>query len=235
MQRYTNMILAGQVVSLPDQSWTYNLGFVVQALQDGYGLLASPTVVDWLPGNFDHEITNVPFIGTGIAVIGAGIEGAFINTNIRLLLQSIKVAGAYCRGEQELAQTELHQSLAIALSALQGGFVRGAAIKLLQTLTGSNVVAALGFVACTEAIPVLLRVMQNELSVEQAMVEVGPKVFTSGVITVVLLLFPQLGTLLFGATVVEAIWQELPPVWQANLQQTFNAAISSPWYRPASS
>lgn len=227
MQQQPTAIFDGLRLPMAD-----NLAIASQLFQDVYTLWNQSGVIDWVPES-DLSLDAIPLIGAGMGVIGAGIEGAIINTNIRLFLHAIKVAGAYCRGEQDLAQDELLKSLTVALEGLQGGFVRGTAIRLIETLTGNNVVAALGFVVCTEAMPALLKVMQNEITLEQAIADVGPRVFTSGVITTIVLLFPQIGTLMFGVTVIEAIWSEISPEWKENLQQTINAAISPPRYRTA--
>ena len=85
---------------------------------------------------------------------GAGVDGAAINATINILLQSIKTLGAYCRGEQELAEAELYNILNVAVDGLKSGFIRGAAIKVIQKLTGGNAFAALGFTVGAEAIPV---------------------------------------------------------------------------------
>ncbi len=201
---------------------------------------ASDEITTWLTGenlmDSSSSIRNeaIPLIRLIGDVFGEGVQGAIVNANIRLLYQSIKIGGAYCRGEQELGHEELVNILKVAVEGLQGGFIRGTAIKVIQSLTGSNLVAALGFTACTEAVPVMLKVMMNELTVEQAISEVGPKVFTSGVITTIVLLFPQMGTVMLSVSVLQAIWEEMSPEWKENLQQTFNAAISSPRYRTAS-
>jgi len=219
-----------QDISLP--TIAHNLFAAAQGASEEITiLLAGENLID-RSSNLPDEA--IPFINLVGDVFGEGVQGAIVNANIRLLYQSIRMGGAYCRGEQELGHEELINILKVAIEGLQGGFVRGAAIKVIQSLAGSNLVAALGFTVCTEAIPVMLKVMMNELTVEQAIAEVGPKVVTSGVITTIVLLFPQIGTVMLSVSVLQAIWEEMSPEWKENLQQTFNAAISSPRYRTAS-
>ncbi len=125
------------------------------------------------------------------------------------MLQSIKTVGAYCRGEQILDKAELEKFLEVAINGLKSGFIRGAAIKVIQKLMGGNAFAALGFTLGAEVIPVLTQVLQDKMTVEQAINKVGLKVFTSGVI-----IYPPLGTVLLSASVIQAIWVEISPEWQ---------------------
>ena len=145
---------------------------------------------------------------------GAGITGAEINFTINMLLQSIKTVGAYCRGEQILDKAELEKFLEVAINGLKSGFIRGAAIKVIQKLMGGNAFAALGFTLGAEVIPVLTQVLQDKMTLEQAINQVGLKAFTSGIITTVVLLYPPLGTVLLSASVVQAIWAEISPEWR---------------------
>nr|WP_293100299.1 hypothetical protein [Okeania sp. SIO2F4] len=52
------------------------------------------------------------------------------------------------------------------------------------------------------------------MTVEQAINQVGLKVFTSGVITTVVIIYPPLGTVLLSTSVIQAIWVEISPEWQ---------------------
>lgn len=160
-------------------------------------------------------------------MIGWGIEGAILNTELRVLLQTIKAAGAYCRGEQELAQTEAWQILTIATDALKGGWIRGMAISVIKALTGSSAFATLGFMVCTQMIPTLLKVMQNEMTLEQAVSQVGLRPLLSGLVTTVMLLFPAIGMVLVSAVVLRAIWQEISPEWKESMQQTITENLKS--------
>lgn len=153
-------------------------------------------------------------------MIGWGIEGAILNTELRVLLQAIKAAGAYCRGEQELAQTEAWRILTIAFDALKGGWIRGLAISVIKALTGSSAFATLGFMVCTQLIPTLLKVMQNEMTLEEAVSQVGLRPLLAGLVTTVALLFPAIGMVLVSAVVLRAIWQEISPEWKESMQQT---------------
>ncbi|HEY9616603.1 MAG TPA: hypothetical protein V6C64_07175 [Microcoleaceae cyanobacterium] len=160
-------------------------------------------------------------------MIGWGIEGAVLNTELRVLLQSIKAAGAYCRGEQELAQTEAWRILTIAFDALKGGWIRGLAISVIKALTGSSAFATLGFMVCTQLIPTLLRMMQNEITLEEAVSQVGLRPLLSGLVTTVMMLFPAIGLVLVSAVVLRAIWQEISPEWKESVQQTLTANLKS--------
>ncbi len=157
-------------------------------------------------------------LGSGIAnavdIAVAGLEGATVSAGIDGFYQAIKIGGAYARGEQTLAQEELVKVLEVLLNSLRNGFVRGAVTKTIQDLTGSSLLAALGFMVCTDVIPVVFKTVNHELTIEQAILEVGPKVFTSGVITIMVLTFPDLGKLLLGSAIVQAIWKEVPPTWK---------------------
>ncbi|MBL1174507.1 hypothetical protein [Pantanalinema sp. GBBB05] len=153
-------------------------------------------------------------------MIGWGLEGAILNTELRVLLQAIKAAGAYCRGEQELAQTEAWRILTIAFDALKGGWIRGLAISVIKALTGSSAFATLGFMVCTQLIPTLLKVMQNEMTLEEAVSQVGLRPLLAGLVTTVALLFPAIGMVLVSAVVLRAIWQEISPEWKESMQQT---------------
>jgi hypothetical protein len=100
-----------------------------------------------------------------------------------------------------------------ALAGLQSGFLRGAAVKVLQRLMGGNPMAALGFTLTVEAIPTLIRLIQGEVTLVEALAEVGPRLLTSGIVTVMVLLFPPVGMAMLTASVLLAIWAELAPEW----------------------
>jgi hypothetical protein len=177
-------------------------------------LPVSQDVAVWVAENpyLAAEIMNAAAVVGEIG--GAGIEGAAINASINILLQSIKVLGAYCRGEQDLAREELDKILSVTIAGLKSGLIRGVAIKVLQKLMGGNAVAALGFTVGVEVFPVLIRVLQDEITLDRAIAEVGPRAFTSGIITTAVLLFPPVGTTLLGVSVLQAIWQEIDPEWK---------------------
>ncbi|MGB3188556.1 MAG: hypothetical protein WBB43_03900 [Limnoraphis sp.] len=144
----------------------------------------------------------------------AGVEGAAINAAINILLQSIKTLGAYCRGEQELAASELDKILSVTIEGLKSGLMRGVAIKLLQKLMKGNPFAALGFTISAEVFPILIEVLQDKITLDTAINQVGLRVLTSGLITTVVLLFPPVGTALLSVSILQAIWQEIDPEWQ---------------------
>ena len=116
--------------------------------------------------NFIYAAATIGEIG------GAGIEGAAINSIINILLQSIKIVGAYCRKETELTQQELDKFLLVAIDGLKSGFIRGAAIKIIQKLTQGNAFAALGFTVGVEVIPALIKVLKDEITIEEAIQQV---------------------------------------------------------------
>ncbi|MDY7020197.1 MAG: hypothetical protein SWJ54_02400 [Cyanobacteriota bacterium] len=158
---------------------------------------------------------------------GAGVEGAAINATINILLQSIKTLGAYCRGEQELAQAELDKILSVTIEGLKSGLMRGIAIKVLQKLMKGNAFAALGFTISTEVFPVLIEVLQDKITLECAIDKVGLRVLTSGLITTVVLLFPPVGTALLSQSILQAIWQEIDPEWQKFLITTAQTTVKA--------
>jgi hypothetical protein len=153
-------------------------------------------------------------------ISNAGIQGAVINASINILLQSIKALGAYCRNEQEIAQAELYNLLQLSVDSLKSGFMRGVAIKVIQKLMKGNAFAALGFTVSAEVIPVLIKVMQDEISLEQGISKVGIKGFTSGIITTVVILFPPVGMALLSGSVLQAIWEEITPEWKQFIIKT---------------
>ena len=95
-------------------------------------------VAKWVAEN-PYAAANLMYSAATIGEIGgAGVKGAAINSTINILLQSIKILGAYCRGEQELTQQEVDKFLSVAIDGLKSGFIRGAAIKIIQKLTQGN-------------------------------------------------------------------------------------------------
>ncbi len=160
-------------------------------------------------------------------VSGAGIQGAIINAEIKVLLRSIKIIGAYCRGEQELAEAELHNIIQVSVDSLKNGFIRGVSIKIIQKLMNGNAFAALGFTVSTEVIPVLIKVMQDEITVEKAISEVGVRAFTAGVITTIVILFPPVGMTLLGASMIQAIWEEISIEWKQFVGQTIQITLQA--------
>ena len=184
----------------------------VQPGTDWFGFSASTPWEGWI--DFDPG-----------EVIGWGIEGSVLNTELRLLLQGIKVAGAYCRGEQTVAETQIQDIVAVALEALKGGLVRGVTIEILQRLTGNRSIAALGLMIGTEAFPTLLQVLRGEITLQTAIAKVGLKMLTAGVVTAVVLVYPQVGLALVGAIVLKAIWDELLPEWKAPIEQSVQTTV----------
>jgi hypothetical protein len=158
---------------------------------------------------------------------GAGVEGAAINAAINILLQSIKALGAYCRGEQELAASELDKILSVTIEGLKTGLMRGVAIKLLQKLMGGNAFAALAFTVGTEVFPVLIEVLQDKITLEVAIDKVGLRVLTSGLITTAVILFPPVGTALLSLSILQAIWQEIDPKWQKFIITTAQTTVKA--------
>ena len=158
---------------------------------------------------------------------GAGIKGGVINATINILLQSIKTLGAYCRNEKQIAQAELYNLLQLSLDGLKQGFIRGAAIQVIQSLTKSSAFAALGFTVSDQVIPVLIKVIQEEITIQQGISIVGIQAFTAGVVTTVVLLFPPVGMALLSGSVLQAIWQEITPQWQKFIITTAKTTVDS--------
>jgi len=144
----------------------------------------------------------------------SGISGATVNATINVLTQSIKVVGAYCRGEQALATAEVEKFLKVALEGLQQGFIRGAAIKCIERLSGSSVIGVLGFSIGIEVVPVMIQLIEEEISLDQAIAAIGPRLLTSGFVSTVVMLFPPVGLSLLSASVLHSLWEELTPEWQ---------------------
>lgn len=181
----------------------------------------------WVAGNPYLAADLMYAVATVGEIGGAGIQGATINATINILLQSIKTIGAYCRGEQDLAQDELKEILTVALDGLKSGLIRGVAIKVIQKLMRGNAFAALGFTVGAEVIPVLIQLLNEQITLEEAISITGPRVLTSGIITTVVILFPPVGVALLSGSVLQAIWQELTPQWQTHFMQSAKTAIET--------
>lgn len=148
-------------------------------------------------------------------VAASGVTGATVNASINALMQSIKVVGAYCRGEQALTTSEVKQFLKVALEGLKNGFVRGAAIKCIERLSGSSAIGVLGFSIVSELTLVMIKLMNEEITLDQAIASVGPRILASGFVTTVIMIFPPVGTSLLTASLLKACWEELTPEWKA--------------------
>jgi hypothetical protein len=161
-----------------------------------------------------------------VDVAAAGLEGAAISVGIDSLYQAIKIGGAYSRGEQNLTQEELVKVLDVLLNSLRNGFVRGTVTKTVLDLTGSSLLAALGFTVCVDVVPAIFKAVNHELTIDQALFDVGPKVFTSGVITIMVLTLPDLGKLLLGGAIAQAVWKEVPLTWKDAMTTATGEALS---------
>jgi len=179
----------------------------------------SQGMAEWVAANPYFAANVISAAAATGEVVLAGVEGAVIQTEIEVLLQSIKVIGAYCRGEQDLAQAEASKIIAIAMASFGEGFLRGVAIKILERITGTKALASLGFSAATVAIPVAIQVLNRELTIEAAIAQVGAQALTAAVITPVILLFPPVGTALISVKVLQAIWAEISPEWKESVNQ----------------
>ena len=148
-------------------------------------------------------------------VKGAGLEAAAIGAIINILLKSIRTLGAYCRGEQELEPAEIGKILEVILAGLKTGCLRGLAVKVVKKLMDGSAFAALGFTVGIEVISTLIRVLKDEMTLEEATAEVDPRMLTCGVITAAVILFPCAGTALLNASVIKGIWEEISPEWKS--------------------
>jgi|GEM_PF-1003456 hypothetical protein len=175
----------------------------------------------YLAANFMGAAATVGEVASG------GIQGAVINASINILMQSIKALGAYCRNEQELAQAELYNLLQLSIDSLKSGWIRGVAIKVIQKLMKGNAFAALGFTVSAEVIPVLIQVMQDEITLEQGISKVGIKGLTSGMITTVVIVFPPVGMILLSGAVLQAIWEEVTPEWKQFVVKTAQVTVNA--------
>ncbi|MGD2184237.1 hypothetical protein [Lusitaniella coriacea] len=217
---------SGKILTNSENSGLDNTTIVIDV--DGIHSFPIPlNVTQWvaknpyLAANFIQTSATVGEIGS------AGAVSATIQATIEVVLQSIVILGAYCRGEQEIAQKELDRILGIAIKGLQNGFIRGAAIKVIQKLMKGNAFAALGFTLSAEVIPVLIQVIMGEMSYDRAIAQVGPRAFTSGVITTLVLLFPPIGTALLSTSILQAIWVEISPEWKQAVNNGIHKGIAA--------
>lgn len=168
------------------------------------------------------NVINVTAIGS--EALSGGVTGATINTSITILLQSIKLVGSYCRGEATLTPDQIKAFQTQVLEALSTGFMRGAAVKLLQRLLGGNAFAALGLAVGAEAVPALIEILNNQLTLDEAIQRVGPRALTAGMLTTVVLLIPPLGAALFTVSLLQAVWAELTPEFKQYVVQWVEAS-----------
>lgn len=217
---------SGKILTNSENSRLDNTAIVI----DIDGIQSFPVRLDvarWVAKNPYLSANFIQASATAGEVGGAGIGGGAIQATIDVILQSIVVLGAYCRGEQEIAREELDRILEIAVQGLQNGFVRGAAIKVIQKLLKGNAFAALGFTLGAEVVPVLTQVVAGEMSCDRAIAQVGPRAFTSGIITTFVLLFPPVGTMLLNASVLQAIWAEISPEWKDAVNNGIRKGMSA--------
>ncbi|MEB3277433.1 MAG: hypothetical protein VKK42_00740 [Lyngbya sp.] len=204
---------SGEVIANSDN---YNLSGATIII-DIDGIKSFPMSQDfaqWVAENPYLAANVIGVAATGGKVSGVGLEGAAINAIINILFESIKTIGAYCRGEQELELEELTQILGVTLAGLKTGCLRGVAIKVIQKLMDGSAFAALGFTVGIEVISTLIKVLKDEITLEQALTEVEPRMLTSAVITTVVILFPTVGKALLSSSVIKAIWEEISPEWK---------------------
>jgi hypothetical protein len=179
---------------------------------------------EWVAQNPCEAAILLETAAFGGEVLAGGVSGAAINATITVMLQSIKLIGAYCRDEETISAELLQEFQSATLEALSSGFLRGAAIKILQRLAGGSGFAALGLAVGAEAVPALIRVLQGEQNLEEAVAQVGPRALTAGMVTMVVLLIPPLGAVLFSATILQAIWVELTPDYKDYIVQSAKVA-----------
>jgi len=180
------------------------------------GIRSIPVSKDVAQMAADHPYSTATLLEAAANVgeiAGAGVTGAVVNAAINVVLESIHQLGPVIRGEKTMEWAVLKPILEKALAGLQSGFIRGTAVKVLQRLMGGNPLAALGFTLAVEAIPTLIRLIKGETTLAQALKEVGPRMLSSGIITVMVLLFPPIGVALLAASVIQAVWAELAPEW----------------------
>jgi hypothetical protein len=182
------------------------------------------TAAEWVAQNPFEAAILLETAAFGGEVLAGGVSGAAINTSVSVMLQSIKLIGSYCRDEEPISAEQLKEFQNAALEALRSGFLRGAATKILQRLAGGSGFAALGLAIGAEAVPALIRVLQGEQSLEEALKQVGPRALTAGMVTTVVLLIPPLGAVLFSATMLQAIWVELTPEYKDYIFQSAKVA-----------
>jgi hypothetical protein len=156
-------------------------------------------------------------------VAGAGVSGAIVTAAIQGVLESIHQLGPVIRGEAIADWQLLRPIVVTALAGLQSGFIRGAAVKVLQLLMRGNPLAAVGATLTVEAMPILMQLLNNEITLETALTQVGARMLTAGIITIMVLLFPPVGLALLSASVLQAVWAELAPDWKAEFSTVMSA------------
>jgi len=198
---------------------------------DGIRSIPVPKTVAHMAAEHPYSTAVLLEAAAGVGeVAGAGVAGATINAAVNVVLESIHQLGPVLRGEKAMEWALLQPIVEQALVGLQAGFIRGAAVKVLQRLMGGNPMAALGFTLAAEALPTLIRLIKDEITLAQAIAEVGPKMLTSGIITVMVLLFPPVGVAMLTASVLQAIWAEIAPEWavifKAVIEKTLRATAA---------
>ncbi len=177
-------------------------------------------LAEWVVENPYLAANIISVAATCEEVSSAGLEGKAIDTIINVLFQSIKKIGAYCRGEKDLDPDECSQILENILASFKTGFLRGLAIKIIHKLMDGSAFAALGFTVGIDVIPTLIKVLKDEMTLEEALTDVEPRMLISAVITTIVILFKTLGTALLSASVINAIWEEISPEWKSYLVKT---------------
>jgi hypothetical protein len=216
---------SGDILTSADHAGT--AGTVDRIQVDGIeSIPISQGLATWVADNPYLAANLIHGSATAGALVVSGVEGAVIQTEIELLLQSIKVIGAYCRGEQTLAQAEAYNIAQIAINSLKSGFVRGVAIQILQQLTRSNALASLGFTIGSTAIPLVIQVLKDEITLQAAIAQAGHQAFIAAVITPVVLLFPPIGTAMISAKLLQAIWEEISPDWKRSLSRSLATGLA---------
>ncbi|MGB3402974.1 MAG: hypothetical protein WBA77_09805 [Microcoleaceae cyanobacterium] len=158
---------------------------------------------------------------------GARIQRSMINATSHILLQSIKPLVAYCQNEKGMDQAELYNLLQLSVDSLKQDFIRETAIRVIQNLRKSKAFTTLGFTVKSSVIPVLVIVMQDEITIQKGISIVGIKAFTSGIVTTIVLLFPSVGLALLSRSVIQTIWEEITPQWQKFISNTTKTTVNS--------
>ncbi|WP_413161350.1 hypothetical protein ACL6C3_22660 [Capilliphycus salinus ALCB114379] len=172
---------------------------------------------EWVAEN-PYLAANVMSVAATVGEVnGAGLEGEAINNIINILSKSIKKIGADCRSEKELEEAELSKILKVVLADLKTGYLRELSIKLIKKLMDGSAFSALGFTVGIEVIPTLIKVLKDEITLDEAIAKVGLRMLTAAVITTVVMLIPTVGRSLLSQTVIKAIWEEISPEWKTFL------------------
>ncbi|ERN43011.1 hypothetical protein KR51_00003240 [Rubidibacter lacunae KORDI 51-2] len=181
------------------------------------GVRSAPIDIEtakWVAGNPYLAAQFIEVAALGGEAVSGGVVGATVNVTISALLNGIELVGAYCRGEEELAPERIQTFQRNALDALNSGFVRGVAIKLLQRLLRGNAFVTLGIMVGAEAVQVLIELLKGDVSLEEGVAIVGPQALTAGLVTTVVLIFPPVGAAFFSASILQAVWQEVTPEYK---------------------